>query len=77
MKSKVAEEKMTAWKRWKAKRYFSARGGLTMALRRSISGVAATSLGLATEVDVHHVTVTKYELRLRAAQVSAMQAFSL
>ena len=46
-----------------------------MTRRKSISGVAATSLWLATEVDVHHVTVTKYELRLRAAQVAAMHAF--
>ena len=46
-----------------------------MALRRSVSGVAAMSMGLSAQLDVAHTTVIKYEIRLRAAQVASMQSF--
>ena len=52
-------------------RYYTPYGGLRMAAKRSASNAAAKYFGVATETDVSHVTVTKWEITLRASMVAA------
>ena len=69
------EQALKILKKGKHQRYFTARGGLNIALRKSVCGVAAHALGLALELDVHTSTVTTWEHKLRATQISAMRWF--
>ena len=50
-------------------------GGFSMVLRRCASNLAAHALGLALMTDVHRTTVTKWEIRLRAATLAAARRF--
>ena len=50
-----------------AQRYFSMRGGMMLAARRCMPGTSAFRFGLALGIDVHGSSVTRYEIRLRAA----------
>ena len=43
-------------------RYFSPRGGFSMVVRRSVTGVSARRFGLANNMDVHATTVCRWEL---------------
>ena len=46
-----------------------------MALRRCTGSGAARALGLSLELDVHHTTVTAWEIKCEAALVAASRAY--
>ena len=56
-------------------RYFSARGGLQLALRQAASLSAAHSFGIAVGVDVHTSSVSAWQVRLRACQLLAYKTW--
>ena len=53
-----------------ASRYFSARGGMAMAVRKMISGISAKRFGISMNMDVDKTTVIRWEM-LYAASVQA------
>ena len=74
----VAEEEERAKQSFKvgdAQRFFSVRGGFSLALRRAVSGASCQSLGLAMALDVHRTTVARWEINFRAARVATMRSF--
>ena len=58
------EDKLNSsgFKRGAKQRYCSTEGGLQLAARRVISNCGSYTLGLATGVDVHGTTVSRYEV---------------
>ena len=54
--------KSSGFKRGAKQRYCSTEGGLQLAARRVISNCGSYTLGLATGVDVHGTTVSRYEV---------------
>ena len=72
----LAEERRLAKERqWKRGYYFSLRGGLQAALRRSVCNGAASTLCLALGFDCHGSTITRWEVFLRACQLASMKHF--
>ena len=61
---KELESLRAAGKEGKAKRYFSPRGGLTMALRRALANAPAVTWGLAMQTNISHKTVNRWEVIL-------------
>eukprot|EP00974_Lingulodinium_polyedra_P035357 3393756-Lingulodinium_polyedra.AAC.1 len=57
-----------------AKRYFSTRGGMSIALRRVMSNASAQTLGLTWGLDAHGSTISRKEIELRAALNAAARA---
>jgi hypothetical protein len=55
-------------------RYFTARGGMTLALTRAAGLVAAGKVGMCLRTDAHHTTVTRWELLLAGSLVAAARA---
>ena len=51
----------------RALRYLSVRGGLSLALRRIISGVSARRFGFIVQVDIHRTTICRWEQLLAAS----------
>jgi hypothetical protein len=56
-------------------RFFSVRGGMTLALKRSFANAAACTVGRTLGVDVHHTTVSRWEVKLRACQLNSMRTW--
>ena len=54
---------------------FTVFGGLSAALRRTTSRVSASRFGIGLEFDVHHTTISTWELELDASLVAASRAF--
>ena len=50
-------------------------GGMRIAMRSSIANAPAMSLGLSCELDVHHTSVTQWEILLRAAMRASLRKF--
>eukprot|EP00959_Pyramimonas_sp_CCMP1952_P012504 264186-Pyramimonas_sp.AAC.1 len=62
-------------KKGRAEKHLSINGAFCMVLRRCMSNLSAQSLGLAFMADVHRSTVTRWEVRFRAALVMAARRF--
>ncbi len=60
----------------KAQRYFMHQAAFELVCRRNALGVAAKTMGLAAAVDIHGKTLTKYEIHMRAAKISAYRNFA-
>ena len=71
----TAQTQKAEWKRGRAARYFSVRGGMTLAMKRNLSRGSASSLGIALSLDVSRRTVRDWELRLRAARLASIRSF--
>lgn len=74
-KHRKATEAKTAEHRGKKGRWYTPRGGFLLAARRCISNCAAYSVGLVIMRDLSHPTVTKWEIKFRAALVAASRMF--
>jgi hypothetical protein len=61
--------------RGKNSRWYTPRGGFLLAARRCLSNCAAYGIGFAIMRDVHHKTVCRWEIRLRAALVASSREF--
>ena len=55
--------------------HFTTHGGMTLAVRASISRASSYSIGLSMGVGVHPGTVVVWEIKMRAAGISAMRAW--
>ena len=62
-------------KRGRCRRYFSLRGGFTIAAKRCMANTASYALGLVMGMDVDPRTVRRWELRLRAAQIHSFRCW--
>ena len=49
--------------------------GVQLALRRTIASVAASRIGMALGTDVHHTSVTTWEIKTAASLISCSQEF--
>jgi hypothetical protein len=74
-KDRRATEAITAEHRGKKGRWYTPRGGFLLAARRCISNCAAYSVGLVLMRDLSHPTVTKWEIKFRAALVASSRLF--
>ncbi len=74
VEAKAKLEKQEKVFRGPGERFFTLRGGLSLALRRTISGVASNRLGLALGQNIGRRQITSAEIRLRAALIAATQA---
>jgi hypothetical protein len=59
----------------KSERYFSLKGGMSLAVRRNLSHISTASLGMTLCEDVSSRTVTSWERRLGSALVAASRNF--
>jgi hypothetical protein len=59
----------------KSERYFSLKGGMSLAVRRNLSHISTASLGMTLCEDVSSQTVTSWERRLGSALVAASRNF--
>ena len=55
--------------------WYTPRGGYLLAARRCLSNCAAYGLGFALTRNIHHTTVSRWEIKLRAAFVAAGRCF--
>eukprot|EP00959_Pyramimonas_sp_CCMP1952_P321170 6720910-Pyramimonas_sp.AAC.1 len=60
----------------KQSRYFTVRGGLSLALRRTMAGIGSNRLGLVLQEDLGRRAVTSAEVRLRASLLAATRSFN-
>ena len=74
-KDRRAAEAITAEHRGKKGRWYTPRGGFLLAARRCMSNCAAYSVGLVLMRDLSHPTVTKWEIKFRAALVASSRLF--
>ena len=56
-------------------RYFTARGGLSMALKRNLSNTPCSTMGIGLETNVHPSTVSRWELKLDGALRASSKQF--
>ena len=54
---------------------YSARGGILLACRRSMSNVSGRGMGFVLMRDLHHGTVCNWEIKCRAATIASARAF--
>lgn len=62
-------------KRGPCQRYFTTLGGLSIAVRRTASNIAAGAVSMMVQMDMSDRTVSKYELKLRAAILASTKNF--
>lgn len=61
----------------KGNRYFTIRGGLSLAIKRSLSNAGAHAIGIISELDVTRQSICRWEIWLRAALLSAARRFHM
>ena len=75
-----AAQAAQAWKdqslkKGSGQRYFSLKGGMTLALKRCLSNGSTYTLGITMGLDVSPPTIRRWEIKLRAARIAAMRAW--
>ena len=56
-------------------RYLATRGGMALAVRRCVTGISSSRLGVAFLVDIHRMSVNRGELRFAAACMASRKAW--
>ncbi len=69
------KEKERSWKRGRANRYFSVRGGYQAVLRMIANGSAAAAFGLSGGFDAAHTTLLRWERCFRAALLAGFRDY--